>query len=136
MLYKCQRVDEYGTPSYLTQDNVFISLKTLAGVEKRILKGDYTEGEWVVYGSNKYGLIDESKIIHRFTKSPVEAQITFLIYRAMVVATIQSEVEQLALNTLGTHHGIFFDPIPLSNSHYLQWDKVAGGWLLHYNLKL
>ena len=70
--------------------------------------------------------------------------ITFEIKNGFLVAPIQSEIEQvaleleegdIALENSELHRNIYFNVIPLTNVYNLIWDKELDGWVLRYNLR-
>ena len=71
-------------------------------------------------------------------------KITFDIIDGKLVAPIQSEIEEIALELEvydkalereEIHRNIYFDIIPLTNRYNLVWDNELGGWLLRYELE-
>lgn len=74
----------------------------------------------------------------------MNTRITFDIIDGKLVAPIQSEIEQVALELeildIGLeraelHRNIYFDIIPLTNRYNLIFDKELNGWLLRYELE-
>ena len=47
-----------------------------------------------------------------------------------VIAHVQSEIENIAIEKLGTHEHIYFEPIPLSKEFELKWYDEDKGWRL------
>lgn len=45
---------------------------------------------------------------------------------------VQSEVEYIAIETLGSRGNIYFDSIPLTDSLYLKWDGKLRGWEIRH----
>jgi len=66
----------------------------------------------------------------------MNAKITFEIVDDddKLVCPYQGEVENIALDKLGTHHNIFFEPTPLTDKFDVIWDQDSGGWVLRYLL--
>ena len=60
---------------------------------------------------------------------------TFELKNNKIVAIYQYEVEEFALEELGTHANIFFDPIPLTDKIDLMYSADDGGWVLRYLLE-
>lgn len=68
-------------------------------------------------------------------------QITFEIIDGELVAPIQDEIEQVALELeehdiafekAELHRNIFFDLIPLTNNYDVKWSRKIAGWVLQY----
>lgn len=57
-------------------------------------------------------------------------KLTFKIIDDKLIAPFQHEIENLALKTLGTHHDIYFDYIPLTTEYGLMWSNEKNGWIL------
>ena len=51
-----------------------------------------------------------------------------------VICYIQGEIEGLAIERLGTHEHIFFEPIPLNSKFDFMWSEKHKGWILRYLL--
>ena len=59
-------------------------------------------------------------------------QIEIGVKRGKLYMPVQSEVEYIATQVLGTHKNIFFDPIPFKNSLHLMWNEEIKGWEFCY----
>ena len=62
-------------------------------------------------------------------------KITFELSKGKLVCPYQDEAENVALKTLGNHHNIYFDPIPINDKFDMIWTDKLGGWLLRYLLE-
>lgn len=50
------------------------------------------------------------------------------VHEGKLYLPVQSDVEHIAIATLGSHKNIFFDPIPLTDFLCLIWNKELKGW--------
>lgn len=60
----------------------------------------------------------------------VTSRLTFRISDDKVVFPIQSEIEDIAIENMGTAEYIYFDDIKLTDEFYVQFDKGEMGWIL------
>lgn len=56
--------------------------------------------------------------------------ISLLLKDGILITFSQNQVENIALEVLGTHYRIFFDKIPITDKFYLIWEKLHQGWVL------
>jgi hypothetical protein len=45
-----------------------------------------------------------------------------------LIIPVQSDVENIAIETTGLHHNIYFDFIPLCKNIFLKWTEKLKGW--------
>lgn len=57
-------------------------------------------------------------------------KITAEFHEGKLYLLYQNEVENIALETIGDHHGIYFDSIPIGNGLYLKFNREGPfyGW--------
>lgn len=64
-------------------------------------------------------------------------RVTLEIKDGRLYLPYQDEVEALALETMGTHHKIYFEPIPIRLGDkcklYIMYAKDLGGWEVRRN---
>ncbi len=63
-------------------------------------------------------------------KLPSNVQLTMFLKDGLLLVPVQNEVENLALETVGTHRSIYFDKTPINEELYLLYDKVYKTWVL------
>lgn len=61
----------------------------------------------------------------------LDAEFTVYLKDGVLMIPIQSEVENIALTTVGNHHGIYFDEIPLNDNLYLKFDREINTWIIY-----
>lgn len=66
----------------------------------------------------------------RHLKEPeVGMLVNLLLKNGKLYLPVQSDVENIALETLDDARKIYFDPIPLTDKLYLKYDRESGyGW--------
>jgi len=57
-------------------------------------------------------------------------ELTARIVNGNVVFPYQNEVENLALETIGTHESIYSEPVPMTDDFCLVWNDPEKGWVL------
>lgn len=60
----------------------------------------------------------------------IQVEITLKLVNGKLQAPYQNEVENLALETIGTTEDIYFEEIPINDNFYLKFDHNINAWML------
>ena len=60
----------------------------------------------------------------------IQAEITLRLINGKLQAPYQNEVENLALETVGTTESIYFEEVPINDSFCLKFDHNINAWIL------
>lgn len=65
----------------------------------------------------------------------INIELTMRLKDGKLVVPYQNEVENLALEVIGTAEDIYFDKVPINDDLYLKFDPNIDDWVLHTNCK-
>lgn len=60
----------------------------------------------------------------------IQVEITLRLVNGKLQAPYQNEVENIAIETMGTHEDIYFARVPINDKFYLKWDDNTYAWML------
>ncbi len=60
----------------------------------------------------------------------IDIELTIRVEKGKVTFPYQNEVENLALETIGTQDNIYFEPTPLTDEFYVEREEGYDGWVL------
>lgn len=61
----------------------------------------------------------------------IYTELTMRFKDGKLIAPLQNEIENFALETIGTAEGIYFDRLAIDDKRYFKFDPDIKAWVLH-----
>jgi len=65
----------------------------------------------------------------------IQVEVTLRLVNGKLQAPYQNEIENIALETVGTTEDIYFKEIPINDNFYLKFDNGVNAWMLRKRKK-